>query len=480
MMYRGRRGWGGLRALVLAINNHPASRWSLEQMEDHELAEDFMVILDHIHSDFFGLIFDDDLRRYMTTLSRIWMILTNRGRLDMLVLAPDRSEFFGRAQLQFYDQQPQYALEFHPRGQPASIMPSGGQREIVIRNQSGQQGRPQRDREAERDAKRNAEKEQEAETEYRDQQFQARKAAEEAKEKARLAEEARKTEENINKMLDETAEIVERKMRIKAIHEKKTEEEMWKQAELKREREEKARKIAAMFEQPSLGPGHPYQYENYTSDRPQSRQLGPPNYGREQLQLEASRQLQLEAAPSERDTPRQTEDNWEQDTQRYPNDHRGGDTSRSSEDHRGRDPQRHADEYRGPNMPRYADNNRERDTPLHDNDYSRRRNEPEPNAARHRTQETDSDDEDKKFDPYETLGLENHEQTSVSDIRITKRKLEERYNDGQQASIERLAKIKMATDILLDPEKRKAYHEVGAVYKGEFEDWRKSSKFVIY
>jgi hypothetical protein len=437
-------------------------------MKDHELAEDFMVILDHIHSDFFGLIFDDDLGRYMTTLSRIWMILSNRERLDMLVLAPDRSEFFGRAQLQFHDQQPHYALEFHLRGQPISIMPSGGQREIVIRNQSGQQGRPQRNREAERDAKRNAEKEQEAETEYRNQQFQARKAAEEAKEKARLAEEARKTEENINKMLDETAEIVERKMLIKATHEKKTEEEKWKQAELKREREEKARKIAAMFEQPSLGPGRPYQYENFTSDRPQSRQLGPPTYGREQLQLEAPRQLQLEAAPSERDTPRRTEDNWEQDTQRYPNDHRG------------RDPQGHADEYRGLTMPRYADNNRERDTPRHDNDSSRRPNEPEPNASRHRTQETDSDDEDKKFDPYETLGLENREQTSVTDIRITKRKLEERYNDGQQASIERLAKIKMATDILLDPEKRKAYHEVGAVYKGEFEDWRKSSKFFIY
>jgi hypothetical protein len=466
---------------TLCLANHPVTYGNAMTFSNRELKQRFNIILTHIYTEYSGLWFEsDDLRRYMTTLEVIWRVVTDRGGVGMLRLAPDMLEFFERAQHRFQDQQPQLALEFQPRGQPASIMPSGPQREIVIRNQSGQQGRPQRDREAERDARKNAEKKQEAEAEYRDKEFQARKEADESKEKARVAEEARKTEEHIDKMFEETKEKVSKDMRIKAAHEKKYQEEMWKQAEVKRKREEKDRELDAMFEQSSLGPVRPFQYEHCTSDRPQSHQLRSPPYGREQLQLEAPRQLQLEAAPRERDTPRRTEDDWEQDTQRYPNDHRGRDTSRSSKDYMGRDTQRHADEYRGPAMPRYPDNNRERDAPRHDIDYNSRRNEPEPNASRHRIKDIDSDDEEKRFDPYAALGLENREQTSAGDIRITKRKLEEKYNDGQQASKERLAEIKMATDILLDPEWKRAYHEVGAVYKGDFEAWRKRSKFVIY
>jgi hypothetical protein len=124
-------------------------------------------------------------------------------------------------------------------------------------------------------------------------------------------------------------------------------------------------------------------------------------------------------------------------------------------------------------------------------EYTRRpTDEMERDASRHvapNLEESDSDDEDSKTDPYKFLGLEHRGKTPIADIRTMSRVLKEIHSVDKRANMsedekrhaeKRLVEIDLALKILLDSERKRAFDEAGVIWPYPFEAWKKKSKYI--
>ncbi|KAF1939512.1 hypothetical protein EJ02DRAFT_468119 [Clathrospora elynae] len=97
----------------------------------------------------------------------------------------------------------------------------------------------------------------------------------------------------------------------------------------------------------------------------------------------------------------------------------------------------------------------------------------------------DGDEEDKRSDPYEFLGLLQRGRTPLDDIRVTHRILGVIHHESKQNgksetqkkhAEKRRYEIDWAVQKLLNTELKRAYDETGAIYQHEVDEWKKKSR----
>ena len=100
--------------------------------------------------------------------------------------------------------------------------------------------------------------------------------------------------------------------------------------------------------------------------------------------------------------------------------------------------------------------------------------------------DSDSSSDEKKFDPYEAMGLHDRGRTPEDVIKSTYNRLalilhpdrqSGKSQEQKKRTAKRMCEINRAKEILLDAERRRAFDEVGALYLHEVTEWRKQSKY---
>jgi hypothetical protein len=467
---------------IINPRNHPVPMSQLQRETDPQLIECFNIILNHIYRNGTGRypFHRDDLPNYMVTLSRILRIARGHARgIGILHLAPKMLNYFNQAQERFYTQQPQLALEFHDQAPPGQLIVRPEAQELVVQRQSSQQniysrrqGTSKEDQEAEMRARRAAENEAKDKKQTQNEEFKARKMKEDAarqlketekvqKEKARQLAREKEAAKKIGKIVEEAFLLDEEK------DDKEREIE-----EIERQRAEEKANIAQLFQR---------------GNRDKKRQE---EAARRRREADAQRFIDDERRRDEEGRKKSDRQRRVDDERRIHEEVkrriREKDTQRRADDDRG---QAEETEWRRRNKQTTG----ESDTHRRIDDDRRRVGDAERNTPRHvvpdNDEDFDSDDDDKKPDPYQLLGLDSREATLVADIRATQRRLNEIFSVDNQAYMgegkrrvakKRLAEIKFAADILLDPELRRAYDEAGAIFAFEVNAWRKKSKSVVH
>jgi hypothetical protein len=488
---------------IIDPRNHPVPMSQLQRETDSQLIECFNIILNHTYRDGTGRypFHMDDLPNYMVTLSRILRIVRGHaGGIGILHLAPEMLNYFNRAQERFYTQQPQLALEFHYQAPPGQLIVRPEAEEFIVQHQSGQQniysrlqGTSKEDQEVEMRARRAAENEAKDKKQTQNEEFKARKMKEDAarqlketervrEEKARQLAREKEAAKKIGKIVEEAHLLDEEK------DDKEREIE-----EIERQLAEGKANIAQLFERGNRDKKRQEEAARRRREADAQRLIDDERRHDEETRKESDRQRRIhDERRIDKEVERRIRD---KDMRRVDDDRR-----RDEEDDRRRyeDTQRRADDDRKQAEEtewRRQDKRTTRasDTHRRIDDDRRRVGDAERNTLRHvvpdNDEDSDSDDEDKKADPYQLLGLDRREATLVADIRVTQRRLNEIFGVDNQTYMgegekrvanKRLAEIKFAADILLDPELRRAYDESGAIFSFEVNAWRKKSKSVVH